>query len=134
MTMAETETKPRAVRRGEIATLTGLIESHDAGRTHADLSRDLRGGMSRAQEVAIDEGTAKLTVNITIEVVAASNGRCEVKIKGKVVEPRPSHPTTVLHMGAEGTLSERDPRQIDLPFRKPRSGNNDPSNDGGEGN
>lgn len=128
MTMDTTQKK---TRRGEVATVAALLEVHDSGRTHSDLSRDLREALERGGEIARDEGKATTKVTVTITAATTANGRTEVKVGGKVTAPRPSHPTTVLHAMEGGTLSERDPKQLAMPWRKP-GGNNTPPAEGGD--
>lgn len=114
----EGTTKPRS-KRGELSTVASVLEAHDVGRTHSDLSRDMRDALSRGGDIARDEGTATTKITVTITMVTAANGRTEVKVSGEVKAPRPSHPAAVLYAADGGTLTERDPKQPVLPFRKP---------------
>lgn len=127
-----TETKQHPVKRGEITTLTSILEAHDSGGTVADISAAIRSALGQGADIANEHGTATTKCNLTITLVQAGNGRVELKVEGKVQAPREPHPTTILHSAEQGTLTARDPRQVEMPFRTKRRGDDDGnSNSGG---
>lgn len=106
----------KSEKRGDVDTLSSLLESHDSGRTVADVSRDLRDAIQRARELALEEGAATVKFTVGGSITVTAKGRADVKLTTSVVQPRAAHPTTTLYTAAGGTLATSDPKQVTMAF------------------
>lgn len=101
---------------GTLTTINDLVETIDAGRLHAMASRDMRGAIRQAEEVAARQGVGKVKVSVTLTLDVMHSGDVDVSGEVKITAPRVKHPKARVFVrdSATGTLADRDPRQGEL--------------------
>lgn len=91
-------------------TVTDLLKGHDRGRTEHDISQKLT---EMIQKVREHKRGGSLTITISAALVKNDPDRLYITVEKKLKAPEKAPPTDIRYADDDGSLHERDPRQMD---------------------
>lgn len=92
-------------------TLADMLKAHDRGRTEHDLSQKLTELVSSVRE---HKRGGTLTISINLDLVKMDPNKLYVTVEGKLKAPQKAPPTDIRYADDDGSLHDRDPRQMEL--------------------